>query len=248
MTSDITVNTPKGETPAVLVVPDDANKHPAIILIQEVWGMTPHIRNVAQRLAAEGYVVLAPDLIGPTGINKQVDQSILAEVHNPVTRDEAQKKLRAAMGPIMAPEFAQDTVARLQSCFEFLAAHQNSTGQVAVVGFCFGGTYAWSLAVAQPALAGAVAFYGQTPLDNGQLAKITCPVLAFYGEKDDRLVNLVPQIDKQMNDLGKTFEYKIYPNCGHAFFNDTNPVTFDQKAAKDSWTKTLDFLNSHFKA
>lgn len=246
MRSELIINTDKGPVPAFLAKPDHQKKSLGIILIHEVWGLTPNIRDVAGRLAEQGYLVLAPDLISHTGITEKVDQSILAEVKNPATRDEAQKKLRAAMAPIMAPEFAQDTLVRLHACLNYLTADENC-GKVAVMGFCFGGTYAWNMAISEPSLKCAVAFYGHAPLDNEQLAKISCPVLAFYGEKDEGLVKLVPQIDKQMNDFGKNFEYKIYPNCGHAFFNDTNPATYNREAADDSWIKTQEFLSTNLR-
>jgi len=226
---------------AHLALPEGTPKG-GVILIHEVWGVNPNIRSLADRLAMEGYVVIAPDLITHTGINQQIDQSILAEIMNPETRDEAQKKLRAAMAPIMVPEFANETIDKLKTCFDYLQNEQNQT-KIASVGFCFGGTYSYSLAVHEPRLACAVPFYGHAPQTEAELSRISCQILAFYGEEDAGLMEGLPILVAEMKKLGKDFTYKVYQDAGHAFMNDTNPTTYRPEAAKDAWERMIVFLS-----
>lgn len=228
---------------AYLSTPEDKAKHPGLIVIHEVWGLNAHIKDVADRFAKKGYVVVAPDLLSHTGITEQVDQTILAEIRNPKTRDEAQKKLRAAMVPIMVPEFAEETVAKLKACVDYLLSRADVTGNVAVVGFCFGGTYSYALAAADKRIQGAVPFYGQPPAPFEKVKQINCPVLAFYGKQDVHLVGGLPDLEQKMKEYGKDFTYTVYPHTGHAFFNDTNPTTYNKEAANDSWQKALQFLS-----
>jgi carboxymethylenebutenolidase len=188
--------------------------------------------------------VLASDLISHTGITEKIDQSILAEVANPATRDEAQKKMRAIMSPIWSKEFARETVERLKRCFNYLKQEYNLP-KIAVMGFCFGGTYSYSLAVNEPDLAAAVPFYGHAPEKEEELAKILCPIMAFYGEKDTALVQDLPRLQMSMKKLNKDFQFKVYPNVGHAFMNDTNPTTYNKEVAENAWKKALQFLKKH---
>lgn len=241
MQKEVLITYNGSEFPCFYSAPQEGN-HPAILLIHEVWGLTDHIKDVAQRFTQEGYVVLAPDLLSHTGITEKVDQSILAQVHNPETRAEAQKKLRAAMAPIQSPEFGKETVERLKKCLDYLQNDERVTERIGVVGFCFGGTYAYALAVADKRLSAVVPFYGHAPEPLSEVAKISCSILAFYGEKDENLINSLPELEKAMDEHEKDFEDVIYPDTGHAFFNDTNPVTYHREAAQDAWAKTLAFL------
>ncbi len=246
MNKNITINKNNHDFPAYLSYPENPGKTPAIILIHEIWGLTDHIKDVANRLTKEGYAVLAPDLLSGTGVTDKIDQGIMKEIADPATRDEAQKKMREALTPIHSPEFAKETLDKLQVCFDYLLEDDRASEQIGVIGFCLGGTYAFDLAVNQPSLALAIAFYGHAPLEEQKLAKINCPVLAFYGEKDERLMAQVPELEKTMNRLEKDYDFVVYPNTGHAFFNDTNPVTYNQEAAEDAWAMVLAFLKEHF--
>ena len=229
-----------GSNVAYLSTPNHTG--PGLILIHEVWGLNANVRNIADRFAAEGYAVLAPDLLSGTGIAEKISPEILQRVANPVTRDEAQKEMREAMAPIASPQFAEETLSKLQECFDFLLEHESTTGVVAVLGFCFGGTYAFSLAAAEPGLACAIAFYGHTDGIMDKLDNIDAPILAFYGELDTALIEGLPLLEEAMAEHEVDFSYKVYPNTGHAFFNDTNPTTYNADAAQDSWKQSIAFL------
>jgi carboxymethylenebutenolidase len=116
-----------------------------------------------------------------------------------------------------------------------------------VVGFCFGGTYSFKLAAVQPELSAAVPFYGMAEFSDDEAAKIKPPILAFYGDQDQRLIDDLPAFQEQMKKAGVNFTSKVYPNAKHAFFNDTNPITYNDAAAKDAWQRTLNFLNQHLR-
>lgn len=224
--------------------PDDGQKHAAVILIHEVWGLNDHIKNVADRLAQEGFNVLAPDLLSETGITQKVDQSIMKAIANPLTRDEAQKKLREAMAPAHAEGFAVQTVAKLKTAVAFILEDENVTGKVGVMGFCFGGTYSFSLAE-DSRIRAAVPFYGHAPENLEEIKDISCPVLAFYGENDHTLMEQLPHLKSAMQQNGKSFRSVVYPHTGHAFFNDTNLATYNPEAARDAWDKALGFLRTN---
>ncbi len=240
--TNIIITHEKYQIPAY--VAGEENNRAGVILIHEVWGLNKNIRSLTDRLAAEGYLVLAPDLISHTGITEKMDQSILAEAANPATRDEAQKKMREAMTPIRSEEFGKETNERLKICFNYLR-QEYGLKKVAVMGFCFGGTYSYSLAVNEPGLSAALAFYGHAPEKEEDLARISCPVMAFYGEKDTALVQDLPRLQNSMKKLRKDFRFKVYPNTGHAFMNDTNPTTYNKEAADDAWREALRFLKAH---
>jgi carboxymethylenebutenolidase len=229
--------------PAFHTAQDNGNKLPGLIVIHEVWGLTDHIKDVAGRFAKEGFDVLAPDLLSQTGITEKMDQNIMKDIHDLAKRDEAQKKMRSAMAPIQSLEFGVETVQKLKECISFLQRDENCNGEIAVVGYCFGGTYAYALSSADSRIKTAVPFYGHAPEEEEKLASIKCPILAFYGEKDERLMEELPKLKEKMKKLKKEFEAVVYPNTGHAFFNDTNPTTYNREAADDAWRKTLAFIN-----
>jgi carboxymethylenebutenolidase len=116
--TNIIITHKKDQNPAY--VAGKENNRTGIILIHEVWGLNKNIRSLTDLLAAQGYLVFAPDLISQTGITEKIDQSILAEVANPATRDEGQKKMRAIMTPIWSEEFGRETIERLKICFNYL--------------------------------------------------------------------------------------------------------------------------------
>lgn len=215
-----------------------------VIVIHEIWGLNNHTKSIAERLAAEGYVALAPDLLSETDIAAHAAQLQL-DLFNPQKRNQAQPKLRALMAPMQEPGFAEKTLAKVKVCFEQLY-QRNDTGQkVAIMGFCFGGSYSFSLAMAEPRLKLALPFYGHTTEDVKDLKKIRCPIRAFYGQKDEGLMASLPALEQAMRTAGVDFAATVYPDCGHAFFNDTNPFAYNQPAAVDAWQKVLSSLSQY---
>lgn len=220
----------------------------AVILIHEVWGLVDHIRDVADRFAAQGYLTLAPDLLSGAGITPEVGAELDAVRQNPdeSRRLAGQARLREAMTPIREPGFAAEAVTSLRLVVDALAEEPGMDGRIAVTGFCFGGTYSFALAAADERIRVAIPFYGSAPDAEG-IGRIACPVLALYGENDPRIVDDLPRVRADMAAAGADFTAHVYPGVGHAFFNDTNATAHDSVAAADAWDRALGFLNAHLR-
>ena len=205
--------------------PKGGGPYPAVLLIHENRGLNEHIRDVARRLAAQGYVVLAVDQLSRKGGT--------ASFANP---DAA----REAFGTLNDDQVVQD----LDAAYQYLQSNQAvRKDRVAVMGFCWGGQRSFLYATANPNLKAAVVFYGTTPTEE-KMANIKCPVLGNYGETDTRVTSGVPKTEEAMKRLGKSFDSKIYPGAAHAFFNDTGQA-YNEAAAKDAWARSLAFLKKN---
>jgi carboxymethylenebutenolidase len=213
-----------------------------IVLIHEIWGLVPHIKDVADRLAAQGYVVLAPDLFSGYGLTPELGQELQTLLSDPdeSKRMAAQPRFREAMAPIRAPEFADWAVAKLRKVVDALAQEPGVDGRIGVLGFCFGGTYTFALAASDDRIRAAVPFYGTAPSPE-RMATIGCPVLALYGAHDPTLIDALPGVRAAMADAGVDFSDHVYPDAGHAFFNDTSSRYFPEEA-EDAWDRALEFF------
>lgn len=244
MNADISIETEHGTCAAHLALPEASGKYPCLVLIEEIWGVDAHIKDVAGRFAREGFIVLAPELL-PEGTLEIMTPKMKVDMFDPEKREKMQPILRDAMTPIQQPEFAKETIAKLRACVDYLIAHAQSNGKVGSLGFCFGGTYSLQLAINDPRLDACVVFYGQVPDPLDQVAVIACPVLDFAGEKDERVMAKIHDLEAAMKEHDQEFELVVYPNVGHAFFNDTNARTYDAKTAADAWDRSLSFLHKH---
>jgi carboxymethylenebutenolidase len=206
-----------GTTPGYLAMPDDSDRHPAVVAIQEWWGLVPHIKDVAERFAREGFVTLAPDLY-----------------HGQVAEepDEARK---LAMGLDR-----NRAVAEIVAAVQYLKAMDAvAPKKVGVVGWCMGGGLSLSTAASTRDVGAAVAFYGR-PLDASDTAKLAAPVLGLYAELDQGIPPAAARaFEQELEAHHITHEIHIYPGAQHAFFNETRPHIYNAEAAKDAWTKTL---------
>ncbi|CAN5442899.1 hypothetical protein BH10ACT6_BH10ACT6_10860 [soil metagenome] len=217
----------------------------ALVVIHEIWGLVPHIMDVADRYAAEGYLVMAPDLLSDVGVTPEIGLELMAMMNEPdeAIRTANQPRLREAFAANQAPEFAGTAVAKLKAVVDALEAEPGIEGRIGVLGFCFGGSYSFALAEADDRVRAAVPFYGSA--QPSEVATIHCPVLAFYGDQDVRLVDALPALEAATRDAGVDFTAQVYADAGHAFFNDTNPNTFNPAAAGDAWGRSLEFLQAN---
>ena len=225
-TETATVASPQGNgsIKGYLARPAAAGKHPAILVVHENRGLNPYIEDVARRLALEGYLAFAPDGLTSVGGYPGDDE-----------------KGATLFGQVDRAKMLEDFVASA----EWLRMNPSGTGKVGVVGFCFGGGIANTLAVRLPTLNAAVAFYG-TPPPAADIAKIKAPVLAHHGEMDTRLAATWPDYDKALTAAGVPHEGYIYAGAQHGFHNDTTP-RYDEAAAKLAWSRTLAWFSKYLK-
>lgn len=201
---------------------------PGVVVIQEWWGLTSHIADITNRLAAEGFVALAPDLYGGS------------TTHDP---DEA--------GRLMQELPVDQAAADLGGAVDFLLEHEAVVGRkVGAVGFCMGGGFVLVLAAQQgDKIGAAVPFYGVLGEDYPSFANLSAPMLGHFGERDemappDAVKALADRIEAE---AGHRPDFRIYP-AGHAFFNDEDHLgTYDPEQARIAWNETINFLRANLR-
>lgn len=227
ITYDSTDGVPIG---AYLARPKREGSLPAVLVLHENRGLNDHIRDVARRLAKAGYVALAPDLLsrqGGTGSFASPDAAI--EGIRKVDEEVVTKDLTGGINYLKGQSYVR-------------------ANKIGVVGFCWSGGQATLILTRNRDLAAGVIYYGRNPNDLDDVKNITGPVLANYGEKDERITAKVPELAEAMKKHGKSFDYKIYPGAPHAFNNDTNPQRYHPEAARDAWNRTLEFFKKHLQS
>ena len=198
-------------------------KRPAVIVIHENRGLNAHIEDVTRRMAHEGFLALAPDILSPSG-------------GTPPDEDRA-RELLGELNP-------EETLPRLAGAVPFLAEHPESTGKVGAIGFCWGGGYANQLAAAGTTLAASVPYYGrQIPVD--QVPNITAALCLQYAGEDTRINAGIADYEAALKANNKTYELHMYEGANHAFNNDTNEARYNKEAADLAWSRTVVFLRRH---
>ncbi|MBN9154472.1 MAG: dienelactone hydrolase family protein [Microbacterium sp.] len=215
-----------------------------LVVIHEIWGLSAHILDVAERFAAEGYLVVAPDILSHGGVAPALGSELFALMNDPdeAVRVAAQPRLRDALTAVRSSEYAEWAVGALQRVVDWLGDQPGVDGRLGAVGFCFGGTYTFLLAAADDRIRAAVPFYGSAPAPD-RMHDIQAPVLALYGAHDPTLIDALPSVREDMAEAGVDFEAVVYPDAGHAFFNDTGS-RFRPDEAADAWRRTLAFLSA----
>ncbi len=237
-----------GTVQAYLAVsPKAVHFNGAIIVAHELWGLTEQVKRVADRLAAQGFFVLAPDLFSTDKVNRRPSEQLQRELFSPNERVRyaAMPKLRTMIAPTQTPQFTLVALSKLETCFEYLYNQPLVHQKVAAVGFGLGGTYTFSLAMREQRLRGAIAFYGHSPRITVELKHIQCPILALYGKEEKSLFREVNALADHMQQAGVDFKPVVYAGAGHAFFNDANVFAYNQMAAEDSWRRVMGFLHEH---
>jgi len=212
-----------GKLSGYLVKQKEFPKAGGVIVISENRGLNPHIKDVARRLATEGFLALAPDYLSIRG-------------GTPNDEDKARDLIDT-----LKPE---ETVVISRASLATLAARADCTGKVAAVGFCWGGGKVNELAVAEPALAAGVAYYGAQPKAN-QVPAIKAPLLLHYAGLDERINAGIPDFEKALKANGKFYELYMYEGANHAFNNDTNAARYNKDAAELAWSRTVEFLRKN---
>ncbi len=264
MTSEREVSVPVDgrEIDCYLAIPPNAgagDRHPAVIVIHEIFGPDAHIRDVSRRFAAHGYVSAAPDLFTGelhqvlTPSNIALAMKAFAEAPPDLRRDPAKmasltssqpperRPVLAALGTVGQPSVQEGFARDLAAVARYLRAlPEVDPHRIGSVGFCFGGAMSARLATVDPDLRAAVIFYGQNPpLD--AVPRIGARILGLYGGEDPGVTQTVPAFAEAMTAAGKPFEYHVYPGAKHAFFNDTRP-NFHAESAADAWKRVVPFF------
>jgi carboxymethylenebutenolidase len=220
---DITYPGAAGDMKGYLVRPAEVSgKLPAVIVIHENRGLNPHIRDVARRMALEGFLALAPDFLSPAG-------------GTPTDEDKAREMIGALD--------AAATTANAAATVAFLEGHAQSTGKVGAIGFCWGGGLVNRLAVGSPDLKAGVAYYGAQPKAE-DVPKIKAALLLHYAGLDERINAGIDAYQKALKDNGKDATVYVYDGVNHAFNNDTSAARYDKAAADLAWSRTVEFLKA----
>ncbi len=213
-----------------VVYPERADKAPVVLVIHEIFGMTDWVRGVADQLAAEGFIAVAPDLLSGKGPGGGGTESFEG--------DKAREAIR-----LLQPD---EVTARLNAVRDYALALPAAGGKTGVVGFCWGGSQVWNYAVRQPGVNAAVAYYGSGPTEAADYAKITCPVLGLYGSDDARVNATIETSEKAMSAAGKSYSKTVFEGAGHGFLRQqTARDGANQKAATAAWTQTLAFFKKN---
>ena len=225
--ADLALPGDAGKLSLFVAYPERKDKAPVVVVIHEVYGLTDWIRAVADRLAADGFIAIAPDMLtgrGPGGGGTEKFAS----------RDDVVRAVRE-----LTP--AQVTAA-LDAASRYGRALPAASGKFATLGFCWGGGQSFAHAVARPELGAAVVYYGTSP-DPAALAAVRAPVLGLYGEDDARVNATVGPAEAKMKELGKTFLTATYPGAGHGFLRAQDGRDgANLAAAAKAWPATVEFL------
>ena len=192
---------------------------PAVVVIHENRGLNPHIRDVARKLALDGFVVLAPDYLSPLG-------------GTPADEDKA-RELIGKLTPQQTDDVSQLALSYLQGV---------GNGKVGAVGFCWGGGQVGRMAVNLPMLQAGVVYYGSQPAA-AEVGRIRAPLLLHYAGLDERINAGIPAFESALQAAGKRYQLHRYPGVNHAFNNDSNAARYDAAAASLAWQRTLAFLH-----
>jgi carboxymethylenebutenolidase len=214
---------PDGTINGYLVRPAVEGKFASVIVVHENRGLNPHIKDVARRVALEGFVAFAPDLLSRDG-------------GTPEDPDKARDMIGA-----LDPEL---TAQRLAAAVPFFKSYSEGTGKVGAVGFCWGGGMVNELAARSPDLNAAVAYYGKQ-VDGARVPSIKAPLLLHYAGNDDNTNAGIADYETALKAAGKTYEIYIYPGVEHAFNNDTNEARYNKEAAELAWGRTVEFFKKN---
>jgi carboxymethylenebutenolidase len=221
---DVVYGGSSGEMKGYLVRPkDETGPLGSVIVIHENRGLNPHIRDVARRMALEGFIALAPDFLSPSG-------------GTPDDEDKARDMI-GKLDPAV-------TVADAEASLQFLAGLDGANGKVGAIGFCWGGGLVNRLATKSPELKAAVAYYGAQPPAK-DVPAIKAALLLHYAGLDERINAGIDAYRKALEENGKTFEIHVYDGVNHAFNNDASAARYDKAAADLAWQRTVAFLKKH---
>ena len=218
------------EFEAFVVSPETREKAKPVLVIHENRGLNDWARLFADKLAEKGFLVIAPDLISNT-----------VEGKKRTTDFENSDAARDAIYDLDKDQVTKD----LDAAYEYIRKDPASTGEVAVVGFCWGGSQTFRYATNNPDITSAHVFYGTGPDDAEEIEKISAPVYGYYGGNDNRVNSTIEETEKLMEEAGKTYKYEIYENAGHAFMRSghgPDAQKGNKNAHDKAWKRLLELM------
>ena len=214
-----------GQVRASFARPKGDAKLPGVVVIHENRGLTPHIEDVARRVALEGFLAIAPDALSPLG-GTPADET----------------KAIALIGQLDKPS----TINNFLAAVKYLRTHPQSTGKVGVIGFCWGGGMANQIAVNSPELTAAVPYYGPQPASE-DVPKIKASLLLHYAGIDEGIDKGIPAYEAALKKASIEYKIYMYEGAQHGFNNDTNAARYNKEAAQLAWSRTVSFLKEKLK-
>jgi carboxymethylenebutenolidase len=222
---------PADSVRAWVVYPERSERAPVVLVVHEIFGLSTWIRAVADQLAADGFIAIAPDLLSGKGVPNGPDGAPLP--------DSARVAIRT-LDPA-------DVHRRLSAVAQYGMGLPAALPTYGIVGFCWGGAVAFAHAAHAPSLSAAVAYYGTSP-ETEMLPKVQAPVLGLYGENDARVNVTIAPADSAMRALGKTYEHEIYPGAGHGFLRAQDGQDgANLSATRAAWPRTLEWFRTHLR-
>ena len=214
-----------------VVYPERSDSAPVVLVIHEIYGLTDWIRGVADQLAAEGFIAVAPDLLSGMGPDGGGTAS-LGE------RDNVIATIRT-----LEPD---ERTRRLNAVRTYALAMPASNGRLGSVGFCWGGGASFAYAIDQPELNAAVVYYGTSPAEDADYGRVNAPVLGLYGGNDERVNSTIPRAEEAMAAGGKTYEPIILDGAGHGFLRaQLGQDGANMRATEQAWPRTVEFFREH---
>jgi carboxymethylenebutenolidase len=225
-TERLSYDSPKGKINGYLARPKAKGKRPAVLVIHENRGLNPHLEDVARRLAVEGFLAYAVDLLSLVG-GTPPSEDAARELHTKMNQD--------------------DAVVALVAAVPFLKGHPESTGKVGAVGFCFGGLMINRLAASSQELDAGVAYYGRQ-VAAAQVPNIKAPLLLHYAENDEAVNAGIAAYEAALKANNKKYTIHTYAGTQHAFNNDTGAARYNKAAADLAWERTVAFFKENLGA
>ena len=213
---------------AYVVYPERKTKAPVVVVVHEIYGLTPWVRGVADQLAADGFIAIAPDLLTSKNLPNPTDS---------VPGNLATAAIRTLD--------AADVHRQISAAAEYAMALPSALPRYGIVGYCWGGSVSFEHAVRSPKLGASVVYYGSSPAP-ASLASVKAPVLGLYGGNDARVNASIPPADSVMRQLGKTYTYHIYEGAGHGFLRQqAGQEGANLKATQEAWPATIAWFRRH---
>lgn len=216
---------------AWIVYPERKTKAPVVVVVHEIFALTPWVRGIADQLAADGFIAIAPDLLTTKNL--------------PNATDSVPGTLATTAIRTLDPN---DVHRQISAAAEYAMSRPSALRRYGIVGFCWGGSVSFEHAVRSPTLGASVVYYGGSP-PSVSLGTVRAPVLGLYGANDARVNATIPPADSAMRALNKTFTYHIYEGAGHGFLRQqAGQEGANMKASEQAWPATLAWFRRHLDA